>query len=54
LNVLDGFHAPENVAFVMTKNDVEALDPALLRPGRIDYKLFLGEARRIAEDGALS
>jgi mitochondrial chaperone BCS1 len=44
LNVLDGFHAPENVVFVMTTNDVEALDPALLRPGRIDYKLFLGEA----------
>jgi chaperone BCS1 len=44
LNVLDGFHAPENVIFVMTTNDVEALDPALLRPGRIDYRLFLGEA----------
>ena len=44
LNVLDGFHAPENVVFVMTTNKVDALDPALLRPGRIDYKLFLGEA----------
>ncbi|HEU5403030.1 MAG TPA: AAA family ATPase [Terriglobales bacterium] len=44
LNVLDGFHAPENVLFVMTTNQVEVLDPALLRPGRIDYKLFLGEA----------
>lgn len=44
LNVLDGFHAPENVIFVMTTNDVESLDPALLRPGRIDYKLFMGEA----------
>jgi mitochondrial chaperone BCS1 len=44
LNVIDGFHAPENVIFVMTTNDVEALDPALLRPGRIDYRLFLGEA----------
>lgn len=44
LNVLDGFHAPENVIFVMTTNDVDALDPALLRPGRIDYRLFLGEA----------
>ena len=44
LNVLDGFHAPENVVFVMTTNKVEELDPALLRPGRIDYKLFMGEA----------
>jgi chaperone BCS1 len=44
LSVLDGFHAPENVIFIMTTNDVEALDPALLRPGRIDYRLFLGEA----------
>lgn len=44
LNVLDGFHAPENVVFVMTTNHVEMLDPALLRPGRIDYKLFLGDA----------
>jgi chaperone BCS1 len=44
LNVLDGFHAPENVVYVMTTNKVEALDPALLRPGRIDYRLFMGEA----------
>jgi chaperone BCS1 len=44
LNVLDGFHAPENVVFVMTTNRIEALDPALLRPGRIDYKLYMGDA----------
>jgi chaperone BCS1 len=44
LNVLDGFHAPTGVLFVMTTNHVEKLDPALLRPGRIDYKLFLGKA----------
>ena len=44
LNVLDGFHAPENVVYVMTTNKVEGLDPALLRPGRIDYRLFMGEA----------
>ncbi len=44
LNVLDGFYAPENVLFVMTTNRIEALDGALLRPGRIDYKLFLGNA----------
>jgi len=44
LNVIDGFHAPDNVLFVMTTNRIETLDPALLRPGRIDYKLYLGEA----------
>lgn len=44
LNVLDGFSAPDTVLFVMTTNRVEALDPALLRPGRIDYKLYMGEA----------
>jgi chaperone BCS1 len=42
--VLDGFHAPENVIVFMTTNEAEALDPALLRPGRIDYRLFVGEA----------
>ena len=29
---------------MMTTNHMEALDPALLRPGRIDYKLYLGKA----------
>ena len=42
--MLDGFHAPENVVYVMTTNKVGALDPALLSPGRIDYRLFMGEA----------
>lgn len=42
LNVLDGFHAPEGVVYVMTTNHVEKLDAALLRPGRIDYRLYLG------------
>jgi hypothetical protein len=44
LNALDGFSAPDNVLFVMTSNHIEGLDPALLRPGRIDYRLFLGTA----------
>lgn len=42
LNVLDGFSAPENMLFVMTTNKIDVLDRALLRPGRIDYKLFFG------------
>jgi mitochondrial chaperone BCS1 len=44
LNVLDGFHAPSGVLFVMTTNHVEKLDQGLLRPGRIDYKLYMGKA----------
>jgi mitochondrial chaperone BCS1 len=44
LNALDGFSAPDNVLFVMTSNQIETLDPALLRPGRIDYRLYLGIA----------
>jgi chaperone BCS1 len=44
LNVLDGFYAPTNVLFMMTTNRIEILDEALLRPGRIDYKLYLGRA----------
>jgi chaperone BCS1 len=44
LNVLDGFNAPENALFVMTTNRIETLDEALLRPGRVDYKLLMGEA----------
>lgn len=42
--MLDGFNAPENVLFMMTSNQIEALDPALLRPGRIDYRLYMGKA----------
>jgi mitochondrial chaperone BCS1 len=44
LNILDGFHAPEAALFVMTTNKIESLDHALLRPGRIDYRLYLGKA----------
>ena len=44
LNVLDGFFAPTGVLFMMTTNHIETLDSALLRPGRIDYKLYLGKA----------
>jgi chaperone BCS1 len=44
LSVLDGFFAPTGVLFMMTTNHMEALDPALLRPGRVDCKLYLGKA----------
>merc|ERR1711939_932024 len=45
LNVLDGVvDTPERIV-VMTTNHPEFLDPALIRPGRIDQKLFLGHMK---------
>lgn len=42
LNVLDGVvDTPERI-LIMTTNHPEILDPALIRPGRIDKKLMLG------------
>jgi SpoVK/Ycf46/Vps4 family AAA+-type ATPase len=42
LNVLDGVVDAPGRIVVMTTNHPEVLDPALIRPGRIDKKLFLG------------
>ena len=39
LNAIDGVGAPEGQILIMTSNYVENLDPALTRPGRIDYRL---------------
>lgn len=39
LNILDGTMAPENIIFVMTTNHRELLDPALIRPGRMDISI---------------
>jgi len=42
LNVLDGVvDTPERI-LIMTTNHPEQLDPALIRPGRIDKKILLG------------
>ena len=42
LNVLDGVVDSPGRIVIMTTNHVEQLDPALIRPGRIDKKLLLG------------
>ena len=42
LNFIDGFESPENVIYVMTTNHLDDLDPALIRPGRIDLSLEIG------------
>jgi chaperone BCS1 len=41
---LDGVASAEERIVFMTTNHVENLDPALVRPGRIDVKEFLGNA----------
>lgn len=42
LNVLDGVGSAEGRIVIMTTNKPEQLDSALVRPGRIDLKVFLG------------
>ncbi|KAI9331746.1 hypothetical protein BDR26DRAFT_841135 [Obelidium mucronatum] len=42
LNCLDGHMLNENIMIIMTSNHPEVLDPALIRPGRIDLHLSLG------------
>lgn len=54
LNAIDGVASSEGRIIVMTTNHVERLDPALIRPGRADVKLSIGnatadQARRLFE-----
>jgi len=54
LNVLDGVVDCPNRILIMTTNHPEKLDPALIRPGRIDKILYLGylqapEAKEMVE-----
>lgn len=47
LNALDGVASAEERIIFLTTNHVENLDPALIRPGRVDLKEFLGNATEL-------
>ena len=44
LNAVDGVASPQNVVFIFSTNNRDALDPALLRAGRIDGEFYMGPA----------
>lgn len=46
LNMLDGVASTEARILFMTTNHIDRLDPALIRPGRIDFKELIGFATR--------
>ena len=39
LNAIDGITSPDGLVLIMTTNQPDKLDPALLRPGRVDKRV---------------
>jgi len=46
LNAIDGVASQEGRILIMTTNDPESLDKALIRPGRIDLQVHFGHVSR--------
>ncbi len=51
LNCLDGISSPEGKMFFMTTNHKDRLDDALIRSGRCDFRMFLGNADKYQVEG---
>ncbi|KAK5655781.1 hypothetical protein OQA88_5319 [Cercophora sp. LCS_1] len=51
LNVLDGVASQEGRIVFMTSNFAEQLDKALVRPGRIDRQIYLGNISQRSSEG---
>lgn len=45
-NFLDGLFTPNDCIIFITTNHPEKLDEALIRPGRVDYKMQVGSPRK--------
>lgn len=51
LNVIDGVASQEGRILIMTTNHIEAIDHALLRPGRVDLRIYFDLAtKKLAKD----
>lgn len=42
LNAMDGMQTPDGLKFIVTTNHLDRLDPAIVRPGRIDEVIEVG------------
>ncbi len=50
LNALDGITTPENRLYFLTTNHPDKIDPALIRPGRVDVREHIGLIPKVTQE----